>query len=87
MPIFQDELLELTTDEGLTMNFENTASLALFWVKVKNPEPAKIALKSSSIPMNKSFSLSMIVIKTKHSSVLDPHYPSWVALLSSSLYY
>lgn len=44
----QDKLLKLATDERLKMNFENTASLASFWIKVKNeyPELSETALKS-----------------------------------------
>lgn len=44
----QDKLLKLATDERLKMNFENTASLASFWIKVKNeyPELVEAALKS-----------------------------------------
>ncbi|XP_012590098.1 PREDICTED: SCAN domain-containing protein 3 [Condylura cristata] len=44
----QNELLRLATDEGLKTNFDNSASLASFWIKVKSeyPELAAIALKS-----------------------------------------
>ena len=84
----QDKLLKLATDEGLKMNFENTASLASFWIKVKNeyPELAEIALKSlllfpSTYLCETGFS-TLSVIKTKHRNSLNIHYPLRVALSS-----
>ncbi|XP_004441803.1 PREDICTED: SCAN domain-containing protein 3 [Ceratotherium simum simum] len=84
----QDKLLKLATDEGLKMNFENTASLASFWVKVKNeyPELAEIALKTlllfpSTYLCETGFS-TLSVIKTKHRNSLNIHYPLRVALSS-----
>lgn len=43
-----NQLLELTTDEKLKMNFENIGSLAQFWVKFLNEYPAldELVLKS-----------------------------------------
>uniref|UniRef100_A0A8C3WE45 SCAN domain containing 3 n=1 Tax=Catagonus wagneri TaxID=51154 RepID=A0A8C3WE45_9CETA len=86
--ILQDKLLELATDEGLKMNFENTASLASFWIKIKNeyPELAEIALKSlllfpSTYLCENGFS-TLSVIKTKHRNSLNIHYPLRVALSS-----
>ncbi|XP_032254826.1 SCAN domain-containing protein 3 isoform X2 [Phoca vitulina] len=84
----QDNLLKLATDEGLKMNFENTASLASFWIKVKNeyPELAEVALKSlllfpSTSLCETGFS-TLSVIKTKHRNSLNIHYPLRVALSS-----
>ncbi|XP_007954681.1 SCAN domain-containing protein 3 [Orycteropus afer afer] len=84
----QDKLLKLATDEGLKINFENTASLASFWIKVKNeyPELAEIALKSlllfpSTYLCETGFS-TLSVIKTKHRNSLNIHYPLRVALSS-----
>jgi hypothetical protein len=44
----EDKFFELAADGGLKMNFETTASLASFWIKVKAefPELAEIALKT-----------------------------------------
>ncbi|XP_049742807.1 SCAN domain-containing protein 3 [Elephas maximus indicus] len=84
----QNKLLELATDEGLKMNFENTASLASFWIKVKNeyPELAEIALKTlllfpSTYLCEAGFS-TLSIIKTKHRNSLNIHYPLRVALSS-----
>ncbi|XP_037367457.1 SCAN domain-containing protein 3-like [Talpa occidentalis] len=84
----QDELLRLATDEGLKMNFDNTASLPSFWIKVKSeyPELAEIALKSlllfpSTYLCETGFS-TLSVIKTKHRNSLNIHYPLRVALSS-----
>ncbi|XP_048655889.1 SCAN domain-containing protein 3 isoform X2 [Marmota marmota marmota] len=83
-----DKLLKLATDEGLKIKFENTASLASFWIKVKNeyPELAEIALKSlllfpSTYLCETGFS-TLSVIKTKHRNSLNIHYPLRVALSS-----
>ncbi|XP_058141430.1 SCAN domain-containing protein 3 [Dasypus novemcinctus] len=84
----QNKLLKLATDEGLKINFENTASLASFWIKVKNeyPELVEIALKSlllfpSTYLCETGFS-TLSVIKTKHRNSLNIHYPLRVALSS-----
>nr|XP_027777949.2 SCAN domain-containing protein 3 [Marmota flaviventris] len=84
----RDKLLKLATDEGLKIKFENTASLASFWIKVKNeyPELAEIALKSlvlfpSTYLCETGFS-TLSVIKTKHRNSLNIHYPLRVALSS-----
>ncbi|XP_039113481.1 SCAN domain-containing protein 3 isoform X1 [Hyaena hyaena] len=84
----QDNLLKLAADEGLKMNFENTASLPSFWIKVKNeyPELAEVALKSlllfpSTSLCETGFS-TLSVIKTKHRNSLNIHYPLRVALSS-----
>ncbi|XP_047591129.1 SCAN domain-containing protein 3 isoform X1 [Lutra lutra] len=84
----QDNLLKLAADEGLKTNFENTASLASFWIKVKNeyPELAEVALKSlllfpSTSLCETGFS-TLSVIKTKHRNSLNIHYPLRVALSS-----
>ncbi|XP_045656569.1 SCAN domain-containing protein 3 [Ursus americanus] len=84
----QDNLLKLATDEGLKMNFESTASLASFWIKVKNvyPELAEVALKSlllfpSTSLCETGFS-TLSVIKAKHRNSLNIHYPLRVALSS-----
>ncbi|XP_008579909.1 PREDICTED: SCAN domain-containing protein 3 [Galeopterus variegatus] len=84
----QDKLLKLATDEGLKINFESTASLPSFWIKVKNeyPELAEIALKSlllfpSTYLCETGFS-TLSVIKTKHRNSLNIHYPLRVALSS-----
>ncbi|XP_037699832.1 SCAN domain-containing protein 3 isoform X2 [Choloepus didactylus] len=84
----QNKLLKLATDEGLKINFENTASLASFWIKVKNeyPELSEIALKSlllfpSTYLCETGFS-TLSVIKTKHRNSLNIHYPLRVALSS-----
>lgn len=44
----QNQLLELATNEGMKITFENTPILHSFWIKVKNeyPELAKITFKS-----------------------------------------
>uniref|UniRef100_A0A8D2CWV1 SCAN domain containing 3 n=1 Tax=Sciurus vulgaris TaxID=55149 RepID=A0A8D2CWV1_SCIVU len=83
-----DKLLKLATDEGLKIKFENTASLASFWIKVKNeyPELAEIALKylllfPSTHLCETGFS-TLSVIKTKHRNSLNIHYPLRVALSS-----
>nr|XP_025842280.1 SCAN domain-containing protein 3 [Vulpes vulpes] len=82
------DLLKLAADEGLKMNFESTASLASFWIKVKNkyPELAEVALKSlllfpSTSLCETGFS-TLSVIKTKHRNSLNIHYPLRVALSS-----
>uniref|UniRef100_A0A8C0VXM4 SCAN domain-containing protein 3 n=1 Tax=Castor canadensis TaxID=51338 RepID=A0A8C0VXM4_CASCN len=84
----QDKLLELAADETLKIKFENTASLASFWIKVKNEYPglAEIALKSlllfpSTYLCETGFS-TLSVIKTKHRNSLNIHYPLRVALSS-----
>ncbi|XP_008061971.1 SCAN domain-containing protein 3 [Carlito syrichta] len=84
----QDKLLKLATDEGLKTNFDNTASLPSFWIKIKNeyPELAEIALKSlllfpSTYLCETGFS-TLSVIKTKHRNSLNIHYPLRVALSS-----
>uniref|UniRef100_A0A8C0JS55 SCAN domain containing 3 n=1 Tax=Canis lupus dingo TaxID=286419 RepID=A0A8C0JS55_CANLU len=82
------DLLKLAADEGLKVNFESTASLASFWIKVKNeyPELAEVALKSlllfpSTSLCETGFS-TLSVIKTKHRNSLNIHYPLRVALSS-----
>nr|XP_012597542.1 SCAN domain-containing protein 3 isoform X2 [Microcebus murinus] len=84
----QDKLLKLASDEGLKINFENTASLPSFWIKVKHeyPELSEIALKSllpfpSTCLCETGFS-TLSVIKTKHRNSLNIHYPLRVALSS-----
>ncbi|XP_058440561.1 SCAN domain-containing protein 3 isoform X2 [Marmota monax] len=83
-----DKLLKLATDEGLKIKFENTASLASFWIKVKNeyPELAEIALKSlllfPSTYLCETGLSTLSVIKTKHRNSLNIHYPLRVALSS-----
>ncbi|XP_012501552.1 PREDICTED: SCAN domain-containing protein 3 [Propithecus coquereli] len=84
----QAKLLKLATDEGLKINFENTASLPSFWIKVKHeyPELSEIALKSllpfpSTYLCETGFS-TLSVIKTKHRNSLNIHYPLRVALSS-----
>lgn len=84
----QDKLLKLATDERLKMNFENTVSLASFWIKIKNkyPELVEIALKPlllfpSTYLCETGFS-TINVIKTKHRNSLNMHHALRIVLPS-----
>ena len=82
----EDKLIELSADEGLKMRFENTESLASFWIKAKveYPDLADNAIKTL-IPFPTTYLCehgfsTMSIIKTKYRNLINIHSPFRLAL-------
>lgn len=87
------KLLEVVTDEGFNLIFENKILLSSFWIRIRHEECrlfAKITFKILSYPPVNLLlwdrGSSMVgVIKTKHGNNWDTLYPPWEALYQSKL--